>query len=137
MIDKVMETEDLVCACDKDKIAQVVMNILSNAIKFSENGRLIRIRYREKPMTTAGGEDIMGLEVSVEDKGAGIAEGELENVFDKFVQGSKNRAGAGGTGLGLAICKEIIAAHKGRIWAQNNIDGGSIFTFIIPKKIHE
>jgi len=56
-------------------------------------------------------------------------------VFDKFVQSSKTKTGAGGTGLGLAICHEIITAHKGRIWAENRPEGGAMFSFEIPLSI--
>ena len=69
---------------------------------------------------------------SVIDQGIGIPENELDSIFDKFVQSSKTKTGAGGTGLGLAICKEIIDAHKGEIWAENNAEGGSIFSFMLP-----
>ncbi|MFN8911782.1 MAG: ATP-binding protein, partial [Alphaproteobacteria bacterium] len=57
---------------------------------------------------------------------------ELNVVFDKFVQSSKTRTGAGGTGLGLSICKEIISAHSGNIFAQNNQNGGASFIFSMP-----
>jgi signal transduction histidine kinase len=53
-----------------------------------------------------------------------IAEEELDTIFDKFVQSRRTKTGAGGTGLGLAICREIIAAHHGRVWAQNRPEGG-------------
>jgi signal transduction histidine kinase len=53
-------------------------------------------------------------------------------VFDKFVQSSRTRTGAGGTGLGLAICQEIVAAHKGSITARSNATGGAEFTVILP-----
>jgi signal transduction histidine kinase len=66
------------------------------------------------------------------DEGPGIPQNELVAIFDKFIQSSKTNLGAGGTGLGLAICKEIILAHNGRIWAQNNPEGGAKFSFIIP-----
>jgi signal transduction histidine kinase len=56
----------------------------------------------------------------------------LESIFDKFVQSSKNKTNTGGTGLGLPICREIIAAHKGRIWAENNPDIGANLSFEIP-----
>ena len=69
---------------------------------------------------------------SINDQGVGIPTAELETVFDKFVQSSKTKTGAGGTGLGLAICKNIIEAHKGRIWAKNNLQGGATFSFVLP-----
>ena len=108
---------------DAGKIKQVVRNLLSNAVKFSPPGGVIRINLRQQADSVA---------ISVVDQGPGIPEDELETVFDKFVQSSKTRTGAGGTGLGLAICREIVAAHQGRIWVENNRDGGSLFSFEIP-----
>jgi signal transduction histidine kinase len=61
----------------------------------------------------------------VRDQGVGIPEAELESVFDKFVQSSATKSGAGGTGLGLAICREIVSQHGGRIWAEPNPGGGT------------
>lgn len=108
---------------DADKIRQVLRNLLSNAIKFSPEGRTIDVISFKKADSIV---------VSVRDQGAGIPEDELENIFDKFVQSSKNKTNAGGTGLGLPICREIIAAHKGRIWAENNPDIGANLSFEIP-----
>jgi signal transduction histidine kinase len=71
--------------------------------------------------------------VSVADRGPGIPEGELEAIFDKFIQSSKTRTGAGGTGLGLAICREIVQGHYGRIWAENRPGGGAVLTFTLPR----
>ncbi len=108
---------------DADKIKQVLRNLLNNAIKFSPEGGTIDISIFKKADSVV---------VSVRDQGAGVPENELGSVFDKFVQSSKNKTSAGGTGLGLPICREIIAAHKGRIWAENNPDIGTNFLFEIP-----
>ncbi len=132
VIDQIAETDNLICSYDKVRISQVIMNLLSNAIKFSEPGKLIKIRYRDRKLSSDVGE-VDGLEISIEDKGMGIPENELEKVFDKFVQSSKTKTGSGGTGLGLTICKEIIHAHKGNIWAENNPEGGAKFIFVIPR----
>jgi signal transduction histidine kinase len=70
--------------------------------------------------------------VEIRDQGAGIPEAELESVFDKFIQSSKNDKGAGGTGLGLAICREIVSLHGGSITASNCADGGARFTVTLP-----
>ena len=70
--------------------------------------------------------------VSVRDRGPGIPPDELRSVFEKFVQSSLTKSGAGGTGLGLAIAHEILLAHHGRIWADNAPDGGAIFSFTLP-----
>jgi len=110
-------------ALDADKIKQVLRNLLNNAIKFSPESGIIDVTiYR------AGS----SVRVSVHDQGPGIPQDELEAVFDKFVQSSKTKTGAGGTGLGLAICREIIAAHRGRIWAENRPEDGAVFSFEIP-----
>jgi signal transduction histidine kinase len=68
------------------------------------------------------------------DSGTGIPNEELDKIFEKFFQSSKTKTGAGVTGLGLAICKEIIQAHDGNIWAENNSAGGAVFSFILPNK---
>jgi len=112
--------------CDDAKIIQVMVNLMSNAIKFTAKDRGITINVTEDKKNAAQ------LLVTVADQGVGIPEDELEQVFDKFVQSSKTKTGAGGTGLGLAICKEIINAHGGRIWAENNPQGGAIFSVLLP-----
>jgi signal transduction histidine kinase len=66
------------------------------------------------------------------DHGPGIPPHELETIFDKFIQSSTTKTGAGGTGLGLAICREIIHAHLGEIRAKNGPEGGAIFSFTLP-----
>ncbi len=66
------------------------------------------------------------------DYGPGIPETELDTIFDKFVQSSYTKNGAGGTGLGLSICQEIIGAHEGEVWVENAPDGGAIFAFFLP-----
>ena len=128
-----VEAVDIVC--DKDRFAQVLWNLLSNAIKFSPGTTSIVVEYGVQP--SAGdqtGDATLSPEMtlSVRDHGQGIPPNELEAVFDKFVQSSKTRTGAGGTGLGLAICREIIVGHGGRIWAENHPDGGAIFMLRLP-----
>ena len=122
--------------CDKSKINQVIKNLLFNAIKFSPDGKNIEISIERDELPTdhrqASNEKTPALRVSVKDEGLGIPANELEFVFDKFIQSSKTKTGAGGTGLGLSICKEIIQTHKGIIWAENNANGGTIFSFLLP-----
>ncbi len=110
-------------ALDADKIKQVLRNLLNNAIKFSPESGIIDVAICRVESS---------VRVSVRDQGPGIPPDELETVFDKFVQSSKTKTGAGGTGLGLAICHEIVTAHKGRIWAENGPEGGAVFSFEIP-----
>jgi signal transduction histidine kinase len=113
---------------DKRHIIQVLINLISNAIKFSAVGGQIVIELSRDHAP----ENAPGLRLRVIDEGPGIPEAELKTVFDKFIQSSKTKSGAGGTGLGLAICHNIIAAHSGRIWAENREPKGAIFTFVIP-----
>ncbi|MBL7184797.1 MAG: PAS domain S-box protein [Phycisphaerae bacterium] len=111
---------------DADKIKQVLRNLLNNAIKFSPEGGIIDVAVCQVENSAR---------VSVRDQGPGIPQDELVAVFDKFVQSSKTKTGAGGTGLGLAICHEIIAAHEGRIWAENRQESGAVFSFEIPLSV--
>jgi PAS domain S-box-containing protein len=108
---------------DAERLQQVLRNLLSNAVKFSPSGGTIAVEMRCTAARAV---------VSVHDQGPGIPEDELEKVFDKFVQSSTTKTGAGGTGLGLSICREILTAHQGRIWATNHPHGGAAFLFELP-----
>lgn len=116
--------QDFGCMMDKARIAQVLCNIVSNAIKFSlpETEIVVELSSSNNLLTC-----------SISNKGEGIPGNELESVFDKFVQSSKTRTGAGGTGLGLSICREIIIHHKGKIWAECNHNGLTSFIFTLPQ----
>lgn len=124
------EQVDTLADYDASKIAQVVNNILSNAIKFTPEGRALNIIFSDSPY-----ENVPAITLTLKDEGVGIPTGELDSVFDAFIQSSKTDTGAGGTGLGLAICKEIIGLHGGKIWAENNSKEGSSFSFVLPKNI--
>jgi signal transduction histidine kinase len=114
---------------DKQRMIQVMINLLANSAKFSPKGGRIEVSVRDGKLPN--GED--ALCCSISDCGTGIPESELEMVFDKFMQSSKTKTGAGGTGLGLAICREIVEAHGGRIWAENRQPNGARFNFEIAK----
>lgn len=132
--------------CDEGKMRQVLRNIIANAIKFTESQHTISVSsevFSAGAQTEELWQKLPGpppplvessgyMRVNVRDQGVGIPEEELESVFDKFVQSSKTKTGAGGTGLGLAICREIIQAHHGHIWAENNPSGGACISFILP-----
>ena len=103
---------------DKDRIMQVIFNLLHNAIKFTSNGMILVTSKKV-------GKDII---VSVQDNGKGIDPQISPILFSKFVTKSFK-----GTGLGLYICKNIIESHGGRIWAENNTDkNGATFSFSLP-----
>jgi PAS domain S-box-containing protein len=101
---------------DGDRVAQVLVNLLGNAVKFSPPGSAVHIELDPVEVADAGGL-VPGVRVSVIDQGPGIPVGESEEIFDAFVQSSKTDRQAGGTGLGLDICRQIVQAHRGRIWA--------------------
>jgi signal transduction histidine kinase len=131
---------DLKLECDADRIIQVLNNLLSNAIKFSPAYSTVTLssKYITLPAASADNQTpCPGVAVTVSDEGIGIPPDELELIFDKFVQSSKNRTGAGGTGLGLSICREIVEHHGGRIYASNNPEGGTCLTFELPIHVSE
>lgn len=122
---------------DAPRIAQIIRNLLANALRFTPAGREVLVTISPRELNVGRRRDdriiLSGLMVSVADQGPGIPEDELETIFDKFVQSSKTKTGAGGTGLGLAICREIAWLHKGEVYAGNRPEGGAIFTLTLPR----
>lgn len=116
----------LIAKVDPVRFAQVIRNVLANAIKFSPLGESIEVQARLTEEER--------IHVMVRDHGAGIPPHELEKIFEAFVQSSTSKDGAGGTGLGLAICRKILAAHDGHISAANMQDGGAAFLIDIPAR---
>ncbi len=119
---------------DATRMLQVVRNLLSNAIKFSLEGGCVELSAQRAALPAgrrAADPPVAGIEIRVSDSGIGIPEDEFETVFDKFVQSSKTKTGAGGTGLGLAICREIVLAHHGSIRAESNPGGQAGTTFVV------
>ena len=126
----------LMLEVDAERMRQVVSNLLSNAMRFSPEGG--RIEVKVEPATIRIGRratdsrEQAALRLTVADAGPGIPATELELIFDKFMQSSTTRTGAGGTGLGLAICREIVLAHQGTITAFNRLEGGAVFEVVLP-----
>ena len=123
---------------DPVRFGQVIRNLLSNAVKFSSADTCVRVlisaAHLPRGRRASDLADIPAVRVEVRDEGIGIPEEELELVFDKFVQSSKTKTGAGGTGLGLAICREIVIAHRGTITACNNPGGGASLIVTLPQE---
>jgi PAS domain S-box-containing protein len=117
---------------DETRLVQVLVNLISNAIKFSPENSSITITLADEYLPEKGGIKASML-CSIEDEGMGIPEGELETVFEKFTQSSQTKTSAGGTGLGLSISRKIIELHKGRMWAENGKTKGAVLKFILPR----
>ncbi|NTV69763.1 MAG: hypothetical protein HGA71_06415 [Azonexaceae bacterium] len=121
---------------DESRITQIICNLLSNAIKFSPQGGCIRIELSEAQLPAGRRAQDSGLQaalaISFIDQGIGIPSDELEHIFEKFVQSSATKNGAGGTGLGLAICRAIVSQHRGTIAAHNNPGPGACFVVTLP-----
>ena len=128
-----VESADSSVVLDMQRMSQVMLNLISNAIKFSPAGGEITWVIADDWLDAEGGTRNPALRLTLEDQGVGIPEAELETIFDKFVQSSKTKSGAGGTGLGLAICREIVLAHGGRIGARN-LACGAAFDVLLPRK---
>ena len=112
---------------DKNRLMQVVINLISNAVKFTDEGSV----------TCAVKRTGNGVTVSVIDTGRGIVRPDHEKVFEKFKQvGDTLTDKPSGTGLGLPICKQIVAHHGGRIWVESEQDKGSTFLFTLPTVIN-
>lgn len=119
------ENFPILAQVDPGKIMQVFRNLLGNAIKFSPDGSIIQVSF------TGNDSSVI---FSIADQGPGIRDEEKEKIFDKFFQSTSTASGAGGTGLGLPICREYIARHQGRIWAENTSSVGSTFWVELPRK---
>jgi signal transduction histidine kinase len=111
---------------DEQRIAQVILNLLGNAIKFTEQGKV-------DVAATVSNESFL---VSVTDTGPGLSETDQKKIFEEFRQadGSSTRV-KGGTGLGLSISKKIVEMHGGRIWVDSSLGKGSTFSFTLPIRV--
>ncbi|MGH2584751.1 MAG: ATP-binding protein [Dehalococcoidia bacterium] len=109
--------------CDRDRIAQVLSNILTNAVKYTAGGA-VRVRLHAEAVQAV---------IRIHDEGSGIPPGRLSAIFEPHVRlvGAGNRE-MKGSGLGLYIARGIIEAHGGRIWAENAEGGGAVFTITLP-----
>lgn len=131
-IDLNVHAPDAWAEVDALRIQQVLTNVVSNAIKFSaEGGRVNIVISGSDAEDGAAGRGRLRIEVM--DEGVGVPPAELEAIFDKFVQSSRTRTGAGGTGLGLAICREIVRAHCGTIHAEPNQPHGLRLVVVLPR----
>ncbi|MDQ4063262.1 MAG: cell wall metabolism sensor histidine kinase WalK [Actinomycetota bacterium] len=113
------------CLCDAQKIYQVLLNLLDNAVKYSNPGARVEVRVLD---------DYDSVTVRIKDTGVGIPEEDLQHLFDRFYRVNKDRSRAtGGSGLGLAISKQIVDLHGGSLSVKSKVDVGSTFDLKLPK----
>jgi signal transduction histidine kinase len=113
---------------DERKVKQVLLNLLSNALKFTPEGGQIEVRAKVRDGA---------VEISVRDTGVGIAPEDQEAVFEEFRQVGTAAKKVEGTGLGLAISRKFIELHGGRIWVESQVGKGSTFAFTLPPSIDQ
>lgn len=122
--ERVIPDESYYVWIDRDRMTQVIDNIISNAIKYSPNGGKITFKIEKR---------IRQIVISVKDEGIGIEYDQLDKIFDRFYRVDKARTRElGGTGLGLAITRELVEAHYGRIWANSRVGEGTTIYFTLP-----
>jgi signal transduction histidine kinase len=118
-------------SCDDWRVSQVIRNVLANAIKHGGQDKPIQIN-----LDTHEEKNKKYLRIAIQDEGVGVPPDQIEEIFEPFTESNRTKRISGGTGIGLAICKDIVAAHRGRIWAENNADIGATFFITLPYDDH-
>jgi len=134
---------NLIAPEDRERASENAMrrakDELTEAVEFTSANTMISLSFSSEILPAGkrrtDKNEFPALMIRIKDEGTGIPENELETIFNKFIQSSKTKTGAGGTGLGLSICQEIIKGHNGKIWAENNPEGGATFSFILPYEL--
>jgi PAS domain S-box-containing protein len=122
--DIILPKEPLELMVDKDKIGQVLENLLDNAVKYSPGGEAICLTAKK----IAEAE----IEISVADQGIGMSPEQVEKIFDKFYRADASDSAISGTGLGMSIVKNYVEAHVGKVWVESELGKGTTVTFVIP-----
>lgn len=115
---------------DKQKMGQVLKNLLDNAVKYDPDGGVIRVKG--EIVTNVELESRMEYRVSVQDEGIGITPKQVEKIFDKFYRADASDAAIEGTGLGMTIVKHIVEEHGGKVWVESELGKGTTVTYAIP-----
>ncbi|MCG8348221.1 MAG: ATP-binding protein [Chloroflexales bacterium] len=118
---------------DRDKVKQILFNLLTNAIKYSPQGGEVELIVQETRLLPADHPPGRWLIVSVRDQGIGISPEDLSRIWERFYRvDNTNTRRIGGTGLGLSITRALVELHGGRIWVDSVVEKGSIFSFTLP-----
>lgn len=116
-----------IIACDPLQIERIMLNLISNAIKFSNPKSVILVKVVDM---------VSNVEISVKDEGVGIEQEHLENIFQRYYQVNKSlNRNAEGSGIGLSLIKSIIELHGGKIYVKSKVNSGSTFTIELPSKV--
>ena len=126
----------LVMSCDSEKLEQVINNLLSNAIKFTPNAGKVKFILRKITKAQENMVGAAGIEIIVRDSGSGIAQDQIDKIFNRFYQvdGSSTRDYEG-TGIGLSLIKELVELHSGQITVSSELGFGSEFRVLLPGKV--
>lgn len=108
---------------DELRLKQVVLNLMSNAVKFTGDGGSVHVHARSRPS---------GVEITVSDTGAGIPEADRERIFESFQQGGRGSSHEEGTGLGLTLCRRLVELLGGHLWLRSEVGVGSTFGVVLP-----
>ncbi|MCR4435754.1 MAG: ATP-binding protein [Clostridiales bacterium] len=123
-----LEAEEQLIFADRDKISQVVINLLSNSLKYTPEGGRVEVYVK-------GTEEMV--EMVVKDNGQGIPEEDLPYIFERFYRADKSRNRlTGGSGIGLTIAKALVEAHKGKIWVRSKLNVGTEVMVSLPKQVN-
>ena len=115
---------------DPDRVSQVVVNLLSNALRYTSESDAIEVTVATEKGNWPPNRYLL---VAVADTGQGISEEDLQHIFDRYYQGSQPKGKrSGGSGIGLTVVKELVEAHKGNVWVESAPGKGSTFFFTIP-----
>ena len=126
-IELIPDAEEIKVSADRHRIEQVLINFLTNAIRYAPDSNQVSIHIHQ---------DADYIKVGVHDTGMGIPADKLENIFTKFYRVNNGSPTISGLGIGLYICKEIILQHQGEIWAESEPGVGSQFWFKLPVSMH-
>lgn len=122
---------------DPEILGKALRRLYANAIKYSPHGGCIEIGLHDAASTGLPAEIQTGVvALTICDRGPGIPDGEEDAIFEKFVQSTTTKTGAGGAGVGLAIVREIVRLHGGRVSARNRVGGGAEFEMLLPRKVY-